>query len=232
MATIFEKIAKQLDLAMKKHQMPNKNEDWNIFFHNHSYFDFSYFENFDYRGLHIIRDPRDIIVSGTFYHCKSVEEWLHIKRDKFGGLTYQEKINSYDRFEDKMLFEMDNASLKTITDIGSWNYSNPKFIDVKYENLIVDNNLFLFHKIHNFLGFTGGKIPKCLQISYDNSLFSGNVMKRPHIRSGKSKQWQQHFNQSHLEKFEALHGDLLLKLGYEDSSEWKRSFEKKKELVT
>jgi hypothetical protein len=42
----------------------------------------------------VIRDPRDVIVSGANYHCKADEPWLHIPEKRFGGLTYHQKINS------------------------------------------------------------------------------------------------------------------------------------------
>src|SRR5690349_17891469 len=56
--------------------------------------------------LHLVRDPRDIIISGMHYHAKSREKWLHIARDKFGGLTYQEKLNSLSTEKERYLFEI------------------------------------------------------------------------------------------------------------------------------
>jgi hypothetical protein len=41
-------------------------------------------------------------VSSYFYNQKSPEKWLHIKREKFGGFTYQEKLNYYSYFEDSV----------------------------------------------------------------------------------------------------------------------------------
>src|SRR5262245_45760294 len=154
-----------------------------------------------YRGLHLIRDPRDIIVSGCFYHQKATETWLHDKQDQFGGLTYQEKINSYSSLDDKILFEMDYCGRHIIEQILAWNFDDPSFLEVKYENLIADEQLFLFHTIFNFLGFPGKAIPRTLRIAYDNSLFSGIIKNHPHVRSGKAKQWEEYFTPHHKRRF-------------------------------
>lgn len=230
---IFQKIAKELALVFIKEKPANGDEKWDILHNNHSRFNFEYFKKLDYRGFHIIRDPRDIAISGAFYHCKSSEEWLHVKKPAFGGLTYQEKINSYDDFSDKLLFEMEHTALNTIAEIKAWDYTNPNFINVKYEDLIVDNQLFLFHKIYDFLQFSGHNIPKCLQISYDNSLFSGNLKKDTHRRSGKSQQWKKYFKTVHHQKFLELYGNVLVELDYEskNSSEWSTLSIKKEHLV-
>ncbi|NET16816.1 MAG: hypothetical protein F6K08_30385 [Okeania sp. SIO1H6] len=130
MSNIFYSIASYYDLRCYANRgnksliCPSSNFD--IFLQDHSFFDFDNLSN--YKGLHIIRDPRDVVVSGCFYHTKSLEKWLHIKREYFGGLTYQEKLNSYSSFDDKLIFEMENSSRNAIQDMKSWNYNNPHFI--------------------------------------------------------------------------------------------------------
>ena len=220
MSSIFNSIASYYDLKLyanrdnKSFICPSGNFD--IFLQNKSYFDFKKLSN--YKGLHIIRDPRDIVVSGCFYHTKSSEKWLHIKREKFGGLTYQEKLNSYSSFDDKLIFEMENSSRNTIQDIISWNYDNPHFIEIKYEDLIQDIDLNLFRKIFQFLDFNEKIIPRLLKIAHKNSLFSGQVSNRKHIRSGKKQQWKEYFKPIHAARFVALFDDVLIKLNYEQTN--------------
>ena len=45
------------------------------------------------RFFHLIRDPRDVIISAAHYHTKTDEPGFHVARDKFDGQTYQQKIN-------------------------------------------------------------------------------------------------------------------------------------------
>src|SRR5205807_6273285 len=67
-----------------------------ILFNNHS--DFSsadwILRDPDSRIFHLIRDPRDVIISAMHYHKTARESWLHRAKAKFGQKTYQEELNS------------------------------------------------------------------------------------------------------------------------------------------
>lgn len=184
-----------------------------VYFHEHSDFNFSIFKK-AYRGVHLIRDPRDVIVSGCFYHKVSGEMWLHQGLEEFDGLTYQEKLNSYSSLDDQLLFEMAHSSKTVINRMLKWDYCNPAFFELKYEDLIVDTDLRLFHEVFVFLGFDGKTIPYLLKIAFDNSVFSGEL-KTNHIRSGKTGQWKEYFKPVHIKRFYELFGDSLTRLGYE-----------------
>ncbi len=224
MESIFSQICQKLGFKFFKGKQSELSNNFDIFFQNHSLFDFKDLQT-EYRGLHLIRDPRDIIVSGCFYHQKSQEQWLHINRDKFGGLTYQEKINSYDLLDDKIMFEMENSASYTIQEILDWNYNNPAFYEIKYEEIILDENMLLFQNIFTFLGFYEQDIPDIIKNVYDNSLFSNNFKKDlyTHIRSGKPRQWKNILKPRHKTRFIELYGDTLIKLGYERNHDWVNS---------
>lgn len=192
-------------------------EDFDIFLQEHSRFDLENAEG--YRGFHVVRDPRDVIVSGCFYHLKSTENWLHVKRDSFGGLTYQEKISSFSNLNDQILFEMENAAYRGIRDISSWDYQNSNFIEIKYEDLVEDVELRVFRGVFEFLGFRNAEMKSLLEIAYDNSLFSNKLQKTKHIRSGKAQQWKTLFTEQHRTRFVEIFGDVLVQLGYEEDNE-------------
>ncbi len=219
MKKIFTKSCSNLKLKFFSGKSEETPLDFNVFLQNHSKFNFEQL-NSEYKGLHLIRDPRDIIISGCFYHQKAHEKCLHIPKHELGGLTYQEKINSYNSLDDKILFEMENSSAYNIKLIDNWDYNNPAFIEVKYEDLILDVDLFLFHKIFTFWGFSGEVIPELLRIAYDNSIFSGNLRKSVHIRSAQQHQCKKYFKPQHKAKFLELYGDILIKLGYEKNNDW------------
>jgi hypothetical protein len=216
---IFGKICDEFGLTLYKGMAATLPKEFHVFFRGNSHLEPAQIRA-PFKGLHMIRDPRDIIVSGCFYHQKSKEEWLHIKERRYGGLSYQEKINSYQSLDDQILFEMEQAGRYCIEEILAWNYSDPAFYELKYEDLICDEQLVLFHSVFTFLGFPGKAIPRLLQIAFENSLFSGALKSTPHIRSGKIKQWKQYFRSHHKARFLKLFGDALQRLGYESSDEW------------
>ena len=193
--------------------------NYDIFFQNKSHFGDEVL-SLNYKGLHMIRDPRDIIVSGCFYHQRANEPWLHIKQSKFNGLTYQEKINSYDTLDDKIAFEMKNTAFQCIKDMLAWDYDNHKFFEIKYEDLLQDSNLFLFHRIFTFLGIPSKVIPKALQIAHKHSIFSGIPKMKGHIRSGRARQWEKYFNKNNKRLFVDIYGDALVVLDYERNNDW------------
>lgn len=219
MQKIFGDICRRYGLTMvgRKRNEPPPDQYYDIFFHAHS--EFPDTRSLHFRGLHLIRDPRDLIVSAAFYHQKSEEGWLHIKQDKFGGLTYQEKINTYTDMGDKLLFEMENSSYDNIQSIKNWDYDDARFINVKYENIIDDRQLTEFERIFNHLGFRDHVIGWCMIAAYRNSLFSG-AARSEHVRSGKSRQWPNYFGARQKERFDELFGDVLARTGYDDDGEW------------
>lgn len=215
-ANIFRDISSRLGLRFVR--SPDERfppDGWDIFQNSHSAFDLQKLGQF--RGLHVIRDPRDQIISATFYHEKSAEAWLHVRMDEFGGMTYQEKINSFSCFDDKMLFEMEHSAYHNIMSMKEFDHTDERFLTARFEELITDYKLEKFEQIFRFLGFRRVVVGWCLVAAYRNSLFSGAV-ESTHVRSGKPKQWPEYFKPVHRNRFEELFGDVLQKLGYDE--EW------------
>ena len=220
MADIFKTISRYLNLKYFNGSSKYLDGSEEVFFQIVSRFGPALEKN--YRGLHIIRDPRDVIISGANYHDQTAEKsWLFKPSRKFGGKSYQEMIRSYPNYFDKLLFEMDNIGKGTITDMRNWNYLDNNFVNVKYEDLIKDSDLEEFSKIFQFLGLGGIALPLCLDIAWAGSIFSGRVKKSGgHIRSGKPQQWRSVFSRSLANQFLSRYGDILVALGYETDDSW------------
>lgn len=173
-----------------------------------------------YRGLHIIRDPRDVIVSAAFYHQTSREAWLHKKRIGLNGQTYQQAINCQEDLGGKIRFEMEHASGNVIREMLDWDSSDPDIIECRYEDLIIDLELNEFRQIFQHLGFAEEKFDELCEIVWKNSLFSGEVKDVGHVRSGKPRQWVEYFDRPLRHRFRELFGDALVRLGYEPDDAW------------
>jgi hypothetical protein len=219
MKTIFKAIARCHSLSFFSGLQNALPANWDIFFEDHSCFRFDAIP-LSFRGLHLIRDPRDQAVSACFYHQTSPELWLHVPRPQFRGQTYQQMINSFANPDDRLLFEMENNAYVAIRAMQQWHYGRHEFLELKYEQLVCDTELRLFRRIFMFLGFPETVVPGLLNIARNCSLFSGKVPPSPHICSGRPGEWRQHFKRQHRRRFLELFSNVLIELGYEDDDAW------------
>lgn len=88
------------------------------------------------RALNIIRDPRDIIVSGYFSHRNSHPEelsgvpWTELQE-------HRKHLLKLDK-EEGLLAEIEFARL-FLKPMGEWNYHNPGVLELRMEDLITDS---------------------------------------------------------------------------------------------
>jgi hypothetical protein len=203
-----------------------------------------------FKGFHVIRDPRDIIVSGYYSHLYS-----HATKDWPELANHREKLKNLDKTNG--LVEEIEFSKQFIDHIGEWNYKKAHILELKYEDL-VDNPFGKMQEIFIHLGLyeSEGKdlipqstltINKVLskiglkshakRLSLNDSLIDALIKKHSfnklsggrdrgvsddfsHYRKGISGDWKNHFEVIHKEKFKELYGDIVVKLGYEHDNHW------------
>lgn len=190
-----------------------------VFFQDHSRFDFAALHR-PYRGLHVIRDPRDVLISGARYHARATEPWLHVRRRRFWGMTYQEAIRRQRSLADAVLFEMDHAGAHTIREMLAWDSTRPEFFEAKYEELITDRDLVLFRRLLRFLGYGEEVLPTLEAVVRERSLFGGHVRDPVHVSDGRPHQWREVFDATLRRHFRERFGDALERLGYEPGEGW------------
>jgi hypothetical protein len=125
-----------------------------------------------HRGVVIVRDPRDVIISAAHYHMKARERWLHRPRETLGGKTYQEHINSLPDNDARYLFEMENSGKKTIRAMLNWAEPPENITITRLETLATDYDFVEFRRIFEFLGFEGRALEVGLKVAREVSLFS------------------------------------------------------------
>jgi len=194
----------------------------------------------NYRGSHMIRDPRDIVISGYHYHLWTKEKWAvtPIKNmsknientwsllpvNQIQNMSYQQYLNSLS-FEEGVLAEMKRCSTTTIKQIAEWNYLDSNIFEFKYEN-IINNQEEFFRQLFYHYGFTQRAIEVSLKIAKKCSFEKrsnrkiGNIKNESHLRSGKLQQWKEEFSENHKDYFKNLHGYDLIRLGYEKDMNW------------
>jgi hypothetical protein len=172
------------------------------------------------RGVHLFRDPRDMVVSAYFSHRNSHPidvdgvRWTELirhrinlrKLDKDAGMMAEVEFSGY--FLDHML---------------SWDLDAPNVLPVRMEDLVTDSatqwRRMLAHwdvldqlpegfleKVldkHSFGQMTGG------------ARKVGEEDEKSHYRKGVAGDWRNHLTEDHLELFRKRYGDLVERLGYE-----------------
>jgi SAM-dependent methyltransferase len=173
-------------------------------------------ETHDLLGVHIVRDPRDTIVSGYFSHLAthpSDPTWID---------PIRERLRSLD-FDAGLLAEMDAAVTQmTMAHVRSWDYEMPNVLELRMEDVVASPRTYMAMAFR-FLGLDAlVPMDELLEI-VDRHAFStkadgrepGQEDRTSHYRKGEAGDWRNHFGAEHVEAFERRYGDLVPLLGYD-----------------
>jgi Sulfotransferase domain len=189
---------------------------------NNHCIDFSRFG--DVRVSRFVRDPRDLVVSGYFYHKRAAEPWCNVPNptaadwrvvngnipDQLSnGQSYASYLQHVD-IEDGLICEIDFRK-NHFDGMAKWPH-NENILVVRYED-IIGNEEHIFRKLFAFYGFN--TLERTLGMYFARRYCArrraGAVQ---HIRSPEPGQWRKHFTPRVVDYFNQRHGDLLRKLGY------------------
>ena len=188
-------------------------------------------ERDDVAFVHIIRDPRDILLSGCVYHHfagREGEKWLHLPRTDLGGKTYQQHLNAIEGDEAKLMFEMQGKHAETVAEMRAWPWGDPRIFELTYEDLMQDTDCTLFGAAMAHLGFEGDELETAKRLFWEQSLFGGmaNIDDRPrhlmgHVASeGALRRWETELPPAVAQVYAERHGADLAALGYEQDNGW------------
>lgn len=181
--------------------------------------------------LHVIRDPRDVLLSGCAYHRTAPqkgEKFLHVSRADLDGKTYQQHLNSLPDRNQQLLFEMANKHAETVSEMRAWPYGDPRSTELRYEDLMADTKCGLIRRAFGALGLRGQDVEKGVQAFWNNSLFGGLADRsaqsgrlRDHVQSGgRLRRWEQELPRTIGQAYADRFGDDLIALGYEKDTSW------------
>ncbi len=171
----------------------------------------------DYVGSHMIRDPRDMVVSGYFYHLWTDEQWANLPMAEYRGRSYREYLNSLSE-EEGLLAEIRRVSF-WVPHMVKWDYSNPRIFEIRYED-IRKNEDETFHGMFRHYGFTDGAVTECCRIAKKYTFERLSEGTGSHLRSGRIGEWRERFQQSHKDLFKRCYPGAVVKLGYEPDDGW------------
>lgn len=179
----------------------------------------------DIRISRFIRDPRDLLISGYFYHKRSAEDWCDIKNPSEqdwkivngtipqnlpSGQSLAEFLNTAS-MEEGLIAEMDFRR-KHYNSMLEWPDVHPQIKTFRYEDLM-GNEVNVFDKIFKFyeLPYYLRKIGLFYAERYSAKKRLGQYN---HIRDASSGQWRKHFTPALLDRFNSEYGEVLEKYGY------------------
>ena len=173
-----------------------------------------------------IRDPRDLVVSGYFYHKRGAEHWSNIvgpveedwkvvngcipeqmgKDHSFS--TYLNRLNQ----EDGLIAEIDFRK-NHFNSMWQWPTEDPRIKVFRYED-IIGNEQDVFADIFSFYGLSWPerKLGVMLARRFSAKRQIGSL---EHIRNPKPRQWKETFTPKVNNYFEQRYGGLLERYGYE-----------------
>jgi hypothetical protein len=186
------------------------------------------------RGWHMVRDPRDIVVSSYFSYLHSHPAQVHGGADaasrprSLRGLEqYREMLQGVSQSEGLML-ELQRRGTQFRV-MSEWNYDHPCLLELRMEDVTGDP-ISALREITSFVGLYGtrGLDDEWLAAivaandfpAYTGGRAPGDEDPTSHYRKGVPGDWKLHFKSEHIDYFKQHYNDLLVQLGYEVSADW------------
>ena len=220
---VLRAVADEHGLRFQKCRQAELRFDTDVFFQDHSLVNVS--ELPSHRGSHMVRDPRDLIVSRYFYHLWTKETWANAPRAEYSGRSYQQHLNSLDQ-EMGILAEIDTFAEYGLAHMANWRYdTDSDFLELRYEDVIQDED-GAFCRLFAHYGFSPAAIERSVRIAkrfgfeIQAKRKVGQVQEKSHLRSGRPGQWRDVLSDQHKARCKEVFGHLLIKLGYETGQDW------------
>lgn len=172
-----------------------------------------------------IRDPRDLVVSGYFYHKRGAEAWCRLKNpnqkvlSRVNGsipnaINYNESIAECLQrlsLEEGLIAEIDFRA-NHFKSMMSWPLNDPRISLFRYEEFI-GNEKAVIAKICDHLKL--GLIRKIIALWVAQKYAAKNhLLKLVHIRNPEPNQWEKYFTDNVYEYFNSKYKSLIQRYNY------------------
>jgi hypothetical protein len=180
----------------------------------------------DCRITRFIRDPRDLVVSGYFYHKSGAEAWCNIidpeeedwrvvngriPEGMAKGHSFSSYLQSVSK-EDGLMAEIDFRKIH-FNSMNQWPVADPRIKLFHYED-ILGNEGDIFAEVfsHYEVSWLERRLGPILATQFSAKKQASATK---HIRDPKPGQWKEHFTPKVWDYFERQHGEVLERYGYE-----------------
>jgi hypothetical protein len=194
-----------------------------------------------FRGVRIVRDPRDIWVSGYLYHRHCAEPWcvaispdvappigfpavpmafVHRRErwkrgwvERLEGRSYQANLLGRER-EAGLDFELAGYAGATFEDMAAWPHAG--IPDVKLEQIVADFD-GVMEAVLRQLGFAEERLPELMELAREEDLArmdEARLAASAHIHGRRISKWREVLTTEQAGTFGRRYGALLAGLGY------------------
>jgi hypothetical protein len=180
----------------------------------------------DFRITRFIRDPRDLVVSGYFYHKRGAEAWCKLINptegdwkvvngcipDNMGeGHSFSSYLQTLSE-EEGLMAEIDFRR-KHFESMLQWPVSDPRIKLFYYED-VIGNEGEIFAELLSHYGTS--RLERWVGVILADRFSAKRQSRRTkHIRDPKAGQYEEHFSPKVRDYFERQYGDILIRYGYE-----------------
>jgi Sulfotransferase domain len=189
-----------------------------VYFANAGDFDRDLLGSRPIRGSHVIRDPRDLVVSGYEYHLVTKEAWAQVPRPFYGGRGYQDYLRSLNEY-DGLMAEILWFAATTALGMEAWDYGQPDMLELRYEDVLADER-GSFERLFRWYGFNDAALACGLEAVGRLSLRNSATTLAHPVRASVPGEWRDRLSPEHVARFKERTGDLVVRLGYETDADW------------
>jgi len=176
-----------------------------------------------FRISRFIRDPRDMVISGYFYHKRGAEPWFRLKnptsrywaaingnvpKNMPRDTSFAEYLQSLSQ-EDGLIAEIEFRK-NHFESLRHWpQHEHIKIL--RYED-VVNNELKAFKELFDFYEVT--ELEKRIGLFWAKKYSLANVSNTKHVRNAKPGQWKKYFTPKVEKYFYDKYEDIIETLSY------------------
>jgi len=169
----------------------------------------------DFLSYFVFRDPRDVAVSHVFYVTDIASR--HVHHDHYASLPdFEARLTTSILGRPGSEVEFPDVAAR-FAPYAAW-LDHPEVLDIHFEDLVNDRARTLELILDHFLRRIPLATPRAAILR--GLAASINPARSPTFRSGKTGEWRRYFTSEHKRLFKSIAGDLLIRLGYEATSDW------------